>query len=86
MWKRIQEFFQAWSGMKEFNSLGLDDRDIVFYSEDNASWVHFEPIIKELLEKHDQGFCYLTSSIDDRMSRVSKAMVPRPRTSAGMSI
>jgi len=65
MWKRIQEFFQAWSGMKEFNSLGLDDRDIVFYSEDNASWVHFEPIIKELLEKHDQGFCYLTSSIDD---------------------
>jgi YidC/Oxa1 family membrane protein insertase len=61
----MQEFFHAWSGMRQFDSLDLGEKDVVFYAEDNASWVHFEPIIKALLEKHDQGFCYLTSSIED---------------------
>jgi hypothetical protein len=65
MLKRIKEFFQARSGMRQFNSLSLDEKDVVFYSEDKASYVHFEPIVKELLDKHDKSFCYLTSSIDD---------------------
>jgi hypothetical protein len=69
VWKRIQEFFKAWSGVQQFNSLGLEDRNIVFYSEDNASWVHFETIVKALLNKYEQSFCYLTSSLDDPILR-----------------
>ena len=58
-------FLSALKGLSNFNALDADDRKIVFYSEDNASWFFFEPIIKELLETHGRKICYLTSSIDD---------------------
>lgn len=55
----------AWQGKTRFEALPPEDRSIVFYSEDNASWVHFEPIIRELIETHRQKICYLTSSPND---------------------
>jgi len=61
----LSTFFCALKGLRGFNALDPDDREVVFYSEDNASWVFFEPIIKELLETHGKKICYLTSSIDD---------------------
>ena len=61
----LSTFFCALKGLRAFNALDPDDREVVFYAEDNASWVFFEPIIKELLETHGKKICYLTSSIDD---------------------
>ena len=61
----LSNFFCALKGLRGFNALDPGDREVVFYSEDNASWVFFEPIIKELLETHGKKICYLTSSIDD---------------------
>ncbi len=75
MWKKLGLLFQAWSGMQAFNELDIEEKDVVFYSEDNASWVHFEPIIKELLEKHRQKICYLTSSIDDPILKGNEKLI-----------
>jgi CDP-glycerol glycerophosphotransferase (TagB/SpsB family) len=58
-------FLRTLKGFQDFNALNSEDREIVFYSEDNASWVFFEPIIKELLGTHRKKICYLTSSKDD---------------------
>jgi len=55
----------ALKGLRDFNALDSDDREIVFYAEDKGSWVFFEPIIKELLEVHGKQICYITSSADD---------------------
>lgn len=65
MSNRVSLFFRALKEMNRFNSLEPEERSIVFYSEDNASVVHFEPILKELLRTHKTRICYLTSSPDD---------------------
>ena len=51
--------------LEKFNELDLDERSIVFYSEDISSFVHFEEIIYELTEKMGNQICYLTSAKDD---------------------
>ena len=51
--------------IEKFNQLDLDERSIVFYSEDISSFVHFEQIIHELTEKMGRQICYLTSAKDD---------------------
>jgi hypothetical protein len=58
-------FLRTLKGFRDFNALDPEDREIVFYSENNASWVFFEPIIKELVGSHGKNICYLTSSEDD---------------------
>ena len=51
--------------IEKFNELDLDERSIVFYSEDISSFVHFEQIIHELTEKMGCQICYVTSAKDD---------------------
>ena len=51
--------------LEKFNKLSLDERSIVFYSEDISSFVHFEQIIYELTEKMERQICYVTSAKDD---------------------
>ena len=51
--------------LEKFNELDLDERSIVFYSEDISSFVHFEQIIHELTEKMGYQICYVTSAKDD---------------------
>ena len=51
--------------LEKFNKLDLDERSIVFYSEDISSFVHFEQIIHELTEKMGYQICYVTSAKDD---------------------
>ena len=51
--------------LEKFNKLSLDERSIVFYSEDISSFVHFEQIIHELTEKMGYQICYVTSAKDD---------------------
>jgi YidC/Oxa1 family membrane protein insertase len=61
----LSRFWRALKGLRDFSALDIDEREIVFYSEDKASWFFFEPIIKKLLETHGKKICYLTSSADD---------------------
>ena len=51
--------------LEKFNELDLDERSIVFYSEDISSFIHFEQIIHELTEKMGCQICYVTSAKDD---------------------
>lgn len=53
----LREFGQV----RAFNALSLEERAIVFYAEDTASRVHFEPILRELTGPMDRRVCYLTS-------------------------
>ncbi|MZH03675.1 MAG: CDP-glycerol--glycerophosphate glycerophosphotransferase, partial [Nitrospinae bacterium] len=84
MLKNLSLLFQAWKGMQAFNELNLEEKSVVFYSEDNASWVHFEPIIKELLEKHRQKICYLTSSFDDPILKTDEKLIRPFYVGSGM--
>ena len=58
-------FGNEWKELEKFNELDLDERSIVFYSEDISSFVHFEQIIHELTEKMGCQICYVTSAKDD---------------------
>lgn len=54
-----------WKELERFNSLDRADRAIVFYAEDSGSWVHFRPIIEELIGRLGRRVCYVTSSAND---------------------
>ena len=58
-------FDKEGNDIEKFNKLDLDERSIVFYSEDVSSFVHFEQIIHELTEKMGCQICYVTSAKDD---------------------
>lgn len=58
-------FVREWQAMRRFNSLSAEQRRIVFYSEGPAYWVHFEPVIRHLLEDQEETVCYLSSGEDD---------------------
>jgi YidC/Oxa1 family membrane protein insertase len=58
-------FGKGWEGLEKFNKLDLDERSIVFYSEDISSFVHFEQIIHELTKEMGYQICYVTSAKDD---------------------
>ena len=64
--KIIESFFgKERKELEKFNKLDLDERSIVFYSENSVLlYPYVEQIIKEL-EKRDQKICYVTSSKDD---------------------
>jgi len=58
-------FGKEGNDIDKFNALDLDERSIVFYSEDISSFVYFEQIIRELTEKMGYQICYVTSAKDD---------------------
>ena len=58
-------FGKEGNDIEKFNKLDLDERSIVFYSEDISSFVYFEQIIHELTEKMGRQICYVTSAKDD---------------------
>ena len=58
-------FGKEGNDIDKFNALDLDERSIVFYSEDISSFVYFEQIIRELTEKMGYQICYMTSAKDD---------------------
>jgi YidC/Oxa1 family membrane protein insertase len=53
------------AGRKAFERLDPAARAITFYAEDDTSWPHFEPIVRELTGTMGREICYLTSSADD---------------------
>ena len=62
-------FGKGWEELEKFNKLDLDERSIVFYSEDISSFVHFDQIIRELTEEMEYQICYVTSAEDDQIGR-----------------
>ena len=58
-------FGKGWEELEKFNKLDLNERSIVFYSEDISSFAHFDQIIRELTEEMEYQICYVTSAEDD---------------------
>ena len=54
-----------WNELKKFEDLKQNERDIVFYSENENSMLIFKSLISELTNKHNLNICYVTSSKDE---------------------
>ena len=63
--KKIQRHLFARSQVTEFLKLPAKRRKIVFYSEDDFSYIHFEKLIENLIRKYGHEITYLTSQFDD---------------------
>jgi YidC/Oxa1 family membrane protein insertase len=71
----IGNFLRARRGKKEFLALSDAERKIVFYAEDTHSWIHFNAIIKELIERGEACICYLTSDPSDPVFDDSRGQI-----------
>ena len=56
-----------WSDLKKFEKLDLDQKCVVFYAENSASFNHFRLLIEELTEKMNIQICYVTSFKNDKI-------------------
>ena len=56
-----------WNELKRFEKLDKKDRSIVFYLENEYSFIYFQPIVEKLTQKYDMKICYITSSKTDPM-------------------
>ena len=56
-----------WKDLKKFEKLDLEDKIIVFYAENSASYNHFRLLIEELTEKMNIPICYVTSIKNDKI-------------------
>ena len=59
--KEISELYRF------FYKTPKEDREVVFYSENEGYRSYFEGIIDELILKHNQSICYVTSDPKDAM-------------------
>jgi CDP-glycerol glycerophosphotransferase (TagB/SpsB family) len=64
-----------WNDLKKFENLSLDERSIVFYSENENSKLIFESLIDELTTVHNMDICYVTSSKSELSFMKSKNRV-----------
>jgi hypothetical protein len=65
-------FGDEWGELKKFENLPLDDKKIVFYSENENSMIVFESLIDELTDKYNLDICYVTSSKNESVLMKSK--------------
>ena len=56
-----------WKEVKRFEKLDKNDRSVVFYLENEYSFIYFQPIVEKLTQKYDMKICYITSSKTDPM-------------------
>ena len=56
---------RQWRASSAFSGLATEQRAIVFYAEDGASYPHFHCILQELTDRLGRDVCYLTSSDAD---------------------
>ena len=63
--EKIKRHLFARSQVTAFLNLPAKRRKIVFYSEDDFSYIHFEKLIEELINKYGHDITYLTSQLDD---------------------
>tara|TARA_B100001540_G_scaffold317257_1_gene349693 strand:+ start:764 stop:1924 length:1161 start_codon:yes stop_codon:yes gene_type:complete len=53
---------EEWNELKKFENLPIDDKKIVFYSENENSMLIFESLIEKLVSEYNLNICYVTSS------------------------
>jgi YidC/Oxa1 family membrane protein insertase len=59
------QILESWKNWRRYRKLGDDWKKIVFYSESGQDWHYFDPLIRELLERHGEKVCYVTSDPRD---------------------
>ncbi len=61
----MRRWLRHWLAYRRFAQLPREKRELVFYSEGPAYWVHLEPLIRALVDHHALSLCYVSSSEDD---------------------
>ena len=72
---QLRCFFRARKELKAFLSLPQKNRKIVFYSEDAHSMMHFDELIRVLVQNRKEQICYLTSDFNDPIFDRSDKMI-----------
>jgi hypothetical protein len=57
-------FSEDWKELKKFEKLNINQKQIVFYAENKASFNHFRQLINELMKKFEYSICIVTSISD----------------------
>lgn len=63
---------EEWNELKKFENLPIDDKKIVFYSENENSMLIFESLIEKLVSEYNLNICYVTSSKNESILMRSK--------------
>lgn len=58
-------WLESWKGWRRYRRLDSSWKKIVFYSESGQDWHFFEPLISELLKRHDEQVTYVSSDACD---------------------
>jgi YidC/Oxa1 family membrane protein insertase len=56
-----------WKELRKFEKVELEDKTIVFYAENSASYNHFRLLIEKLTDEMGIAICYVTSIKDDKI-------------------
>jgi hypothetical protein len=74
---KLNRFFSNFESdeLKRFTNLNLNKKQIVFYSENQNSWIIFESIINELINNHNVDICYVTSSKEEPVLKINNKKI-----------
>ena len=61
--------------LKRFTNLDMNEKQIVFYSENQNSMIIFESLINELINKHNVSICYVTSSKEETILKTTNKKI-----------
>jgi len=68
---KLKNIFKQWKEYQSFQNLHASKKRIVFYAEDNSSWVYFEPIIKALIMQGHIVNYVISSKPDQSLENLS---------------
>ena len=61
--------------LRRFENLDMEEKQIVFYSENQNSWIIFESLINNLINSFNITICYVTSSKEEPILKSSNEKV-----------
>ena len=64
-----------WKELKNIEKLPLDQKYIVFYAENSASFNHYKLLIEELVENQKITICYVTSVKNDKIFQIKNTKI-----------
>lgn len=59
------QLLNDWRQYRAFQRLPATGRNIVFYAESGQDWHSFQPLIDELMDRHQRPVCYISSDSHD---------------------
>jgi len=59
------QLLNDWRQYRAFQRLPAAERNIVFFAESGQDWHCFQPLIDELLDRHQRPVCYISSDSND---------------------